>query len=207
MDRLLNPQTLFNRKVVPIWLRDTFGRVGSNPLYDMEGIKDLTPEVDELGKDLIFQGFSAANFFLQGNNIINYFYRIPDCSKTVTLVIQGLRDFYWTNRDRLSRVEIDNFETIMEEPIPKFRNILDYKSLEKYDNTKIVPMYQLYGKITPYDVINVSSQYFIECFNNKAPIILDLEDMNITLQISYSNYDFWDPEQDRVIDRINISKC
>lgn len=213
-------------KIIPVWLRDTYARVQPNGLFTLEGYNTRTDEVVEIAENSILAGFSAPNFFLQGSNIFAYLNRTLNsniCNQTITLVVQGLRDLYWNNRDRLIRenklVPVDQampdvledeilaLENAMKRPLPSFTNIFNYASLRPLREKTLVPMFQVYGDITSYDVVQIPVKYFLESINAGIPISIELEGINIIFQFSYKEYDFWDPEAKQIINTIDLNRC
>ena len=81
------------------------------------------------------------------------------------------------------------------------------KKLLNDETSSMVPMFQVYGNITPYDSVHIPVKYFLESINQKIPIIVELEGIGISIQFSYEEYDFWDPEKNRIIDTIDLNRC
>jgi hypothetical protein len=197
-------------KIIPIWLRDTYARVQDEELFTFEGFPGANKESESSAKDIILRGFEVQNFFIEGSNLFGYFHRSLNskvCNQTISIVIQGLRDLYWNNRDRLPVDEKRLVEISMNESPPSFHNIFDYKSLLKLREQVILPMFQVYGSITPYDIVHVPVRHFIDSINKGIPIMIELEEVGIIIQFSYAKYDFWDPENNRIIDTIDLTRC
>lgn len=208
MEATLFPQD--TPKIIPIWLRDTYARVQPGGLFNLDGHSKLNNEIEMEAKRNISSGFSNDNFFLSGSNIFGYLNRTLNssiCNQVVTVAVQGLRDLYWNNRGVLPRSEEGELQFAMNRTSPTFTNIFDYPGLRSFSDWNIVPIYQLYGTLTTYDVVQIPVKYFLESINQKLPISVQLEGVNIIIQFSYREYDFWDPEADKVIDNIDMSRC
>lgn len=197
-------------RVIPIWLRDTYARVQTGELFSFEGIHEASKESESSAADSIIKGFSEPNFFIEGSNLFGYFDRSLNstvCNQTISIVIQGLRDLYWNNRDKLPVEEQRPLEIAMKQSPPSFHNIFNYKSLTRLRDQILVPMFQVYGNITPYDIVQVPVRHFLDSINKKIPIVVELEGIGIIIQFSYAEYDFWDPEEKRIIDTIDLNRC
>jgi hypothetical protein len=197
-------------QITPLWLRDTYARVQSDPMFTLEGYTGTNLEAETKALESITSGFSEPNLFIGSNNIFAYLDRTVNlslCSNYISIVIPGLRDFYWNKRSLLSQEESIHLSIAMKNPSPSFKNIFDYKSLKQLRGSSFVPMFQLYGNITVYDVVHVPVSHFLECINSKSPISIQLEGVPIGINLMYSDFDFWDPDQQKVINNIDISRC
>lgn len=208
----------FAQTIIPIWLRDTYARVQPEPLTTVHGHSEenINTEI-EAAKSLTNQSLPPGeNLFLRSSDIFlflsSHISNISDrsssltniCDQTVAIVIRALSDLYWNNRFSLSDEEIIHLDTATKKPLPSFKNVFEYSSLDKYRDLYTTPLFQLFGDITEYNVINVPVKYFIESINHNLPIQAELVGTGIIIQFNYEKYDFWDPETNSIIDHIDL---
>lgn len=198
------------QNVIPIWLRDTYARVQSGPLLSAEGYREENRNTEiEAAKSISQQSLPAdENLFIRGSDVFTYLskYRGDICSQTVAIIIRGLRDLYWTNRFSLSEDEITRLDITTRKPLPSFKDIFEYSSLDKYRDIFNTPLFQLFGDITEYSVINIPAKHFIESININAPIQAKIVGTDIVIQLDYQPYDLWDPDTKSIINYIDL-KC
>ena len=199
-----------SQNIIPIWLRDTYARVQPGPLFNMEGYHEQNRNTEiEAAKSLSEKSLpSGSNLFLRGSDIFLYLSKHQDdvCDYTVSIIIHALRDLYWANRYLLSEDEITQLDIATQTPLPSFKNIFEYSSLEKYGKIFNTPLFQLFGDITPYSVINIPVKHFIESININAPIQAQLVGTDIIIQLDYELYDFWDVDTESIINYVDL-KC
>lgn len=178
-----------------------------NIIFQLQNNKDVKTNL------FISEGKNT-NFFISGGDVFGYLNRHLDreiCNYTVSIVIRGLRDLYWNNRLTLPRDEDVQLDNAMRQPLPSFKNIFDYdeiNTIEGIDELIDIPVYQLFGTITPYSVIHIPVRHFIQSLNINAPIRVALADTNIIIQLDYQQFDFWDSKADSIIKYINLnSRC
>lgn len=210
--------------IIPLWLRDTYAKVQLRPLYDLQGpLRESFNTEEDAQKSLAQQitGFDLnnessltsvplmdSNIFISGGDVFGYLsrkIRRKNCNGVVTIVINSLRDLYWDNRQTLPREEVTQLEIALHRPLPKFKNIFEYKSLQSLSETIDLPLYQMFGTITPYSVIHIPIKYFVRMLNDKMPIQVALSGTNIIIQLDYAQYDFWDPISKSLIEYIDLS--
>jgi hypothetical protein len=201
---------LLTQTIIPIWLRDTYARVQPEPLLHLEGhIEENRNTEIEAAKALSHQSLpTGENLFLRSSDIFAFLSKHAGdiCDQTVAIIIRGLRDLYWNNRFSLSDDELIQLDIATRKPLPSFKNVFEYSSLEKYRDIFNTPMFQLFGDITEYNVINVPVKYFIESLNNNVPIQAEILGTGIIIQFDYEMYDFWDPDTESIINHIDL-KC
>lgn len=213
-----NTQSLLNKVslgsdvvIIPIWLRDTYAHVQSGPIYNLQGPLGENLTSGKEAKDSLSKGIEESNIFLSGADVFSYLNtRINKqlCNQTVTIVIRSLRDLYWDNRHSLPSDVLTELEIAMKEPLPTFKNMFEYKSMQNLSESIKLPLYQLFGTITPFSVLHIPVSYFIEALNAKVPIQIVLENTNIIIQLDYEQYDFWDIISESMVDYIDIkSRC
>jgi hypothetical protein len=123
-------------EVIPLRLRNVYARIEQIPIYEYRGKLD---EIDEELKDnTIF--ISEDDIFAYSKNNVY--------TGIVTIVISNLRDLYRDNRNTLPTEMINKLRVEMNKPSVKFRGIAD-------------GTYQLFGNVTPYDVLHILVSYFI----------------------------------------------
>lgn len=158
--------------IIPIWLSDTFGIILPDPLIE------INPNIDYT--------------FVPGNIIVHQLHRTGKFNKNtdiITFVIPGLRGLYWDNREQLSIEEQLLLDLTMDEDMVKFK--------ERSDD-----VYQINGELSEFDVLYIPVNNFVEIFNAKNPIQLVLQGTNILIQLDYEPHDFWDDDEQKIIDII-----
>jgi hypothetical protein len=207
---LLNSQAPEEAVIIPLWLRDTYARITPTPIYDLAGFVTEDIQSSVAARDALQQEVAgtSSDLFRSGADIFSYLSEHLDlCGQTITFVIIGLRDLYWTNRDNLSREEIDKLHVALRYPLPNFKNIFEYKNLDSQRGVIPVPLYQLFGTITAFSVIHVPVKYFIAALNAQQPLRVALSGTNIVIELQYRPYDFWDPGSESLINHIELSRC
>jgi len=198
-DKLINS----NKIVLPLWLRDTYATVGN------EGIFNFTVDPEEVSESDILEsyleGIPNSTLFMISTDMYKYLNKHRDIfDQTITIVIRSLRDLYWNNRGILTREEISLIELAMTKPLPTFVDIFKYRKLEKIAETAEIPIFQMFGTITPYSIIHISVRDYIGAINNNMPIQIDLIDTNMSIELFFTPDDFWDFSEQKLITHINI---
>jgi len=186
---------------IPLWLRDTYLIINSMPINNIHGPLNETMHTEISAKEALLH--SDTQLFISGSDIIPYIHRHLSPSiyeETITIVIHSLRDFYWNIRHSLLPNEIALLEVTLKQPLPKFKNIFDYKSISPINNP--IPLYQLFGTISPFSVLHIPVRYFIQCVNDNIPIRVSLNNTEIVIEIQYQSYDFWDIASQSLITKI-----
>lgn len=124
---------MYQEKTIPIFLRDVYGTVDSEPLYQLEADKD------DQDKVLFLRGDNIADFILANRSQTN--------NKVVTLVIEGLTDVYWERREMLGD-EVEYLKNAIDHPPPYF-------------NLFCSNLYEMEGSITPYNIVYIGVDDFI----------------------------------------------
>lgn len=211
LNQLLYPVINKEPLIIPIWLRDTYVRTQPDLLYELNGFNEENRDTEIAAIDSLSQGITKSDLFLSGGDVFIYLNRNLDhevCSQTINIIIRNLHDLYWTNRDTLSEIQIRQLEIALKQPLPTFKNIFEYKSLDQLRNTINMPMFQLFGTITPFNVIYVPVIDFIESINKNEPIRAILPGTDIIIELHYQPYDFWDFDTNSLINHIDIeSRC
>jgi len=219
-DSIVSSNSIF----IPLWLRDTYACVHSSPIYHMNGLLSPPPLSDETDTpsppppqnilniiNSIGSSSSPNNLFLSGSDIFPFLQRHHICSGFVTIVITSLRDLYWSNKSSLPSSELPSLSQSTHQPLPSFRNIIDlYPSITSHSSSpelSNIPLYQLFGSISPFSVIHIPVSYFISILNAKLPLQISLLHTNIILHLDYQQFDFWDPISNSLVDHINLSSC
>jgi hypothetical protein len=188
-----------------IYLRDTYGRIESDPIYDFNGYRRY-----EQGREAAIRAVNdyklGSKHFLRTTNLYGYLDRTINerCNDIITIVIPNLRNVYFNNRQRLSEEERRKLTVAVQEPLPKFKSIYDYPDLEILATEAHVPEYQVYGDITKYDVLHLPVRLFVEQINKREPLIFILKDVNVKISLSITPDDFWDNEYHRLITNVRI---
>jgi len=197
--------------IIPIWLRDTYARIENHKISDVDGYSSDNNSFERKAFDSMHKEFDLGNgdifkanskFYISGGDIYNYLYEKKQCNNVITMVIIGLKDLYWNHRDQLDEHEISLLTYLMTKDLPSFKNIFDYRKVEKYNEKVDIPIHQLFGSITPYDVVHISVADFIEAINNNEPVRINLEGTNITIQLDYEPYDFYNFKEKRLVTKI-----
>lgn len=165
-------------EVIPMWLRDLFGRIEQDYVYEYRG----TLNENDDSRDV-------KNLFMSANNIFPYLSKNKIFAGIITIIIPNLRDLYWNKRNLLTSEEIIKLSSRMNEPLTK----LEYIGLGQF---------RLKGNVTPYDVLHIPVDYFIQSLNEKISIEIVLNKMNTIIRLDYSPHDFWDFETQQLINNI-----
>lgn len=197
--------------VIPIWLRDTYARIHSEPIYHLQGPLNETSATEEAAiqslQSLPSVGLQSDLFF-SGGDIFTQLSRNQSqaglCDQTITIVIHSLRDLYWNIRSVLSREETAQLEVALKQPLPRFKNIFEYSKFENARDRSPIPLYQMFGTITPFSVIHIPVKHFIEALNAKQPLQVILAATEVMIQLDYKDYDFWNPETQSLLTHIDI---
>ena len=179
-------------------LRDTFGVVGLNAIYYLQGFDFIGEESKQSAMlKLTMQGGQI--HFLEGNKIFSYLWRNlkKHYDDKVTLIVPVLRDIYKTHIDSFPGEENAIYNTTGK---IEFYDVYGYGELS-YVN-KNVNEYQLIGTITPYDVLHMPVVIFIAAMNQKLPLVFKLNEF-ITINITYTNADLYDIEYQKSITHIH----
>lgn len=194
---------------IPIWLRDTYARVHSTPINNFQGLMNEDAAAEDAARDAVTR--TDSELFLSGGDVFTYLNRNLSrnlCDQTVTIVIHSLRDLYWNIRQTLPREEVNQLEIALRYPLPRFKDIFEYSSLEALRDTIPSPLYQLFGTLTPFSVIHIPVRHFIDTINRGNPIRVALTDTDIVIELHYEAYDFWDPSSESLVTHIDInSRC
>jgi len=172
--------------IIPLWLRDVYGKVNSSPIYEMQGALNLDKGSEYQANEL----YDAEQLFLKGDDLFAYIKDHPDVIKqNVTIVIKGLTNLFWERRKLLPE-EIQNLSNAINQPAPDFKNVAEYQSLRNIDS----PLYQLFGNITPYNMLYIPVRDFVNSINQNIPIQVKINGLGIIISLHYRDYDFWDPK-------------
>lgn len=198
---------------IDIYLRDVYARVQSSAITEFTGLSTQNDDSERAAIKRITTGEFSQEYFLKATDIYRYLYRHKSSHEhdIVTIVIPGLRDQYYSNKLMFNTDERQDITIKMSTPRPTFFNIWDYKKLEHYQDifTRIsndpvldsgLIEYQVFGEITPYDVVHISVKDFIQAINDRQPIIINIPLMTITLW--YEPSDFFDPQFDMVLTQV-----
>jgi len=211
LNELLFPSTIKSSRIIPIWLRNTYVRVQPVPLYNLTGYYEENLNTEIAAKESLSKDISKSDLFISGGDVFSYLNKNLDhgiCNQTINIIVQGLRDLYWNNRNMLYRNELTRLELAMKQPLPRFKNIFEYKSLQPFRDVINTKMFQLFGAITPFSVIHIPVRNFIEFINRNEPIQVTLTGTDITIQFNYQPYDFWDFDTQSMINYIDLdSHC
>lgn len=203
-----NLSSLLEPTIIPVWLRNTYGCIHPTPIYNLDGPLRQSLGNQELVRDLLSKGIEASGLFLSGETLFGYLNLVLSdnamsiCNYTVTIVITNLRDLYWNNRHILPQDIVVELELAMKTVLPKFKNVFEY--LQETNNLPNVALYQMFGTVTPFSVLHIPVNYFIEALNNKVPLQVSLEHTNVTIQLDYEKYDFWDRITDSLVEYIDL---
>lgn len=213
VSRLTKQDNIFTTKKknklinIPVNLRDVYGRVQANKIINWYGFDERSNITEDIAEVAVNTKAETSNNFFQANKIFQYLWKTIDesnCNDIVNIVIPGLRNTYYDNRELLSEAEQILLQTVATRPLPQFENIWNYPSLEGHNKTGNIPEFQLFGSITPYDVVHIPVVHFVDAINKKDPLLIQLYPLNIVINIVYSRSDFWDSGYQRIIDKIDL---
>ena len=193
---------------IPIKLDDVYARFQYDKIINWYGFKERSDLTEEAANDSIKMESGGSNNFIRASNMFSYLWRNlnkNNCDFIVNIIIPGLRNIYYENKKFLSEDEQNLLNDIIQRDLPQFEDIYNYKSLEKYASDVNMQEYQLFGSITPYDVVNIPVKTFVNLINNKSPIKIQLYPLNIIIELVYYDYDMWDSEYQEMISYIDIN--
>jgi hypothetical protein len=199
---------------IPVWLRNTYCRIDNKEIFEVEGYSKGNKKYKKKALESIEREFSDgegdiftadSNFYISGGDIYNYLYDKKGCGAIITLVIVGLKNLYWNHREQLDENEKSELSGYMTHELPSFKDIFDYKNVEKYNTLIDYPVYQLFGEITPYDVLHITVDDFINIINSSAFIEVPLVDTDVVIRLDYEAFDFYNFREERLI--TNINEC
>jgi len=203
------------RVIIAIWLRDAYIRISDRKdlsfLSALHGFPERSFRSEEKAYNSVMHNLDNQDFFVRGDNMSEELNRVissTHCNAYITLTITGLRDVYYSNRHSLSPATLEKLNERMDQSLPTFMNVFDYDSLQDQREKSDIPLYQLFGKITEFDVVHIPIVEFIDAINQERNIIVHLpENQNIELQLAYEKYDLYDISQQRLIHYINPGLC
>ncbi len=184
-----------------------------NDLYSYTGEKIINwkghKNISVLSEIAAYSGYFAvqsqvkpSKLFTNASNVyIDSYNMLYKGDEIVTIIIPGLRDKFKAKKELLVS-ERNLFLDMLDCEIPTFKNIFEYKSLE--DEEGEIPLFQLIGDITPYDIISIELSQLIETINKKNPLIFLIESINLKIQIDYSESDFYDFESKYLIKEVKF---
>lgn len=193
--------------VIALYLRDAYARLAAQPLQDVVGYTSRGIETELKATEHILNN-EGDKYFIRATDMYRYLYRhLEDHpSDIVTIVLPGLRDQYHAHSGRY-RQQAKNALSL---PPPSFVDIWDYPSLAKYyetlkdlDSNQYVKAditeFQLFGRITFYDVVHISVSDFIDTLNRREDIVFDIPDTNLRVVLAFDEADFYDPQYERIV--------
>lgn len=190
-----------NIKFFPVSISDIYATITHDPIYYMKGFEKEDRLTEQAASEALNGDIS--HYFITGNKIISYLtkYRVP-CSDTITFVIPNLRNLYYVNQVLFPIDEIPYITQAITEPLATFHDIYTYKNINSTNLSDDIIKYQLFGIITPYDVIHLPLNSLISHFNQKAPLDIQLGNTNLILRLNYEDYELWDKSINSVITHI-----
>ena len=208
---------------IPINLADVYARVQADRIFNWYGFQERSDASEDSANRAVRMESGGSSNFLRANNMFPYLWRnlrSSNCNDVVNIIIPGLRNIYYNHRGLLPRAEQPLLESVMERPLPQFESIWNYLSLQGYGRMAKSPCgsrsrsfssvqtnmseYQLFGSITPYDIVHIPVRHFVDAINRKNPISVQLYPLNVIINIVYSESDLWDIEYQQIIDNINL---
>ena len=201
---MADDQTLI---IIPLRLEDLFARVQADRIFNWNGYTETSFFSEDAANAAVRMESGGSRLFLKANNMFGYLFRnisASMCSNVVNIIIPGLRNLYWQYRHLLPANEQNLLAISMQRELPSFTNIYSYRSLQYYGEKANISEYQLLGSITPYDVVHVPVEHFIDLLNRNQSIKVQLSPLPIIIDITYHDYDFWDNEYQKLIRYIDI---
>lgn len=187
------------KKYIAVDIRTLYIKIYKQPIFFIQGSINDDSFAEETAKSMLEQGLKS-NLFILCDDLVKYLDKYMNyelCDSVITFVICGLRELYWTYRDRLSKDEFIQLDISMSQPPPDFKNIFRYSWAEEYYNKFNMDLFQPFGIIGPYDVIHVPFLKFVRNVVIGLPIHVELSDLNIVLELHYNE---WDDEINKLID-------
>ncbi len=197
------------QKIFTIDLRDVYARIEPQPIVKFKGFETRNKITEAQAREALKVSLFESVHFITGNKVISFAYRnmkADNCQDIVTLVVPSLREIYWNNKNLVPGEKHIDINTVIKESFPEFYDIYSYPSVSENTTSDDMAEYQVFGKITPYDVLHISLIDFINTINNQQPITITIPDTAITIILRYEAFDFWDRETQSVINYIDLSK-
>lgn len=195
--------------VVAVWLRDVFVRITNEKILDITGETEISFDTEEKAYYAV-KLHETNKLFLRGNNLfeeIDRFLSRTSCNAVVNLVITGLRDVYWQNRYKLPPDLLNKLSVLEGQALPTFFNVFEYESLRKVGESTDVALYQLFNDITEFDIVHIPLTTLISTINQKRDILLKLPYIDLTLELSYEQYDLYNLQRKALVEYINPERC
>lgn len=162
---------------VDLYLRQTYARVHDEPIYD-----HTSPIlVDEDDPDEVID----TTPYYTGTNLYRANIQSKSHDDIVTLVIPGLRNVYYQSKHLLDAEEQHPLSSSMSAESPTF----------EYDTSSPpgLERFHLTGQVTPYDVVHIPVSKYLNLVNSRRTLNFDLVPTDITLRLTHTDADFWDP--------------
>lgn len=191
--------------VIP--LRKTYAQIHKRPLTNFEGIP-----IENVGEEF-FPSKELANLlssnrelldifsnglFLKSSDVFNFLRnkKFINEDDVITIIEPSLRDVYWKNKFLLNMDDIELLETNIKQPLPLYKNILDYEYVSEYKPK--YDIYHQYGDMTKFNVLHITVRDFIKSINDNRSLVFELKDIKITITLEYEPYDFYDYKSESV---------
>lgn len=188
---------------IPINLGDVYARVQADKILNWYGFDEISEESKDIANRGIRGEPGGSSNFIQANKTFAYLWKNlnkSNCNDIVNIIIPGLRNIYYSHRGLLPSSERTLLESAMKRPLPQFENIGDYGK-----NVNMLE-FQLFGSITPYDVLHIPVQHFIDAINKRNTISVQLYPLNVIVNMVYNEADLWDTQYQQIIDKINLER-
>lgn len=114
--------------------------------------------------------------FFIGNNTIKYLQKHPNILKgeIMTIVNTSIINIYWKYRELLSLKELENLSFFIKDSLPEFDE----------DGNLIT-------SLNHYNFMKITVGDFIKFINKKIPIKISLMNLNVIINLTYEDYDFY----------------
>lgn len=191
-------------------LRNTYARIQKTRIFSM--IRDQEPnrDTEAAAVNSLQMELFGSNLFLEGPKMMGYIsrnYSRYDCDTPISIIVPGLRNIYYEHIDYFPKEREKILSSILESE-PYFYDVYDYPSLRGFRDIRNVSEYQIFGTVTPYDMLHITMEQFVNSINRQQPLIFLLrEDPDIFVSLTYTKDDLWDIEYQRSISYVNIPNC
>lgn len=133
--------------------------------------------------------------FFSGNSVYLYLYKHLNeyRNQYIYFVIPTLKYFFAEHIDELPIENQKELHDALITPPPKF------ELLNNITINTSVQQYKLNGQITPYEVFYMPVKDVIQDINNKIPLSVILDPLNVQVNLDHHPSDFFDVEYNRLI--------
>jgi hypothetical protein len=107
---------------------------------------------------------------------------------------------YWDYKDKFAPEAQFELQTAIRDAPAKFHDLYEYASLADDETLANMSQFQLIGTITPFDVVHIPIEAYLEAIRDDLPI--EVQTPLVNFKFDFKAYDFWDGAEGRLITQI-----